>query len=176
MQVWTKNIQKKFKISFLVMALIPITANAENQVSILTKLSPAGSFTAISDKLKGEVIKKGTDVSAENLSVSIDSFKTDNNLRDEHMHKHFNSDKFPQAILTEFKGKAGKATGMLEVNGVKKLVEIQYSEKSNQLIATMELKSSDFGLVKAKYLGIGVKDEVKVDVKVDLKLSDASSK
>ena len=144
-------------------------AHAQNKVSVLVALTPAGSFTAKSDKLTGDVVKTGAEFSASRLSVSIQSFKTGISLRDEHFHKHVNFSKCPNAILTDLKGKDGKATANLEVNCVKKPVTLTYQEKGGEVVAMMNLKASDFKLPPAKYLGVGVRDDVKAEVTAKFK-------
>ncbi len=126
-------------------------------------LTPAGSFQAVSNKAKGNVIKTGDSFTADKISVSIESFKTGIDLRDEHTWKHLNSTKHPKAILSDVKGQGGKATGQLEVNGVKKPVNISYSVAGADINAKFSVKASDFGLPPKEYLGVGVGDTVTVE-------------
>jgi polyisoprenoid-binding protein YceI len=151
-------------------------AQAQNKVSVLVSLTPAGSFTAKSDKLAGDLVKTGNEFSASRLVVSIQSFKTGISLRDEHFRKHFDPSKNPNAILTDLKGKDGKATANLEVNGVKKPVSMTYQEKGSEVVANLNLKASDFKLPPAKYLGVGVRDEVKAEITMAFKTAVAGKK
>ena len=150
------------KTCFLLALLLSAAAQA-NTAKIFVSLTPAGSFEAVSEKLKGILIKKDGGYSADKLWVSIESFKTGIDLRDEHFWKHLNSNKSPKVILTNVIGKGGRATGTLEVNGVKKPVNMTYVEKSTDITTTFKVKASDFGLAKASYLGVGVSDEVKIE-------------
>ena len=150
------------KICFLLVLLLSTVAQA-NTAKILVSLTPAGSFEAVSEKLKGNLIKKDGGYSADKLWVSIESFKTGIDLRDEHFWKHLNSTKFPKAVLTNVIGKGGKATAILEVNGVKKPINMTYVEKSSGITTSFQLKASEFGLAKASYLGVGVTDDVKIE-------------
>ena len=92
---------------------------------------------------------------ADKLSVNIESFKTGIDLRDEHTWRHLNSTKHPRAVLSDVKGQGGKATGTLDVNGVKKPVSITYSASASDINAKFSVKASDFGLPKKEYLGVG---------------------
>jgi polyisoprenoid-binding protein YceI len=136
---------------------------AKREVKLFVSLTPAGSFEATSEKLKGNVIKKGNSISADKMWVSIESMKTGIDLRDEHFWKHLNSNKYPKAVLTQVKGENGKAQGVLEINGVKKPIAIAYTEKDGHVLAKFNVKASSFNLKKAEYLGVGVRDDVKVE-------------
>ncbi len=151
--------------ALLALALIlgSLSVLAESKITLSISLRPAGSFQAVSQKLKGNVIKTGESVSADKLTVSIESLKTGIDLRDEHTWKHMNSAKHPKATLSEVKGSNGKATGTLEVNGVKKPVGIAYKIAGSNVLAKFTVKASEFGLKKVEYLGVGVNDLITVE-------------
>lgn len=153
----------KYILATLVM-LASVCAYADGSVTIFVNLTPAGSFQGVSSKTKGNLIKQGAVFKADKLSVTIESFKTGIELRDEHLWKHLNSVKHPKATLTDVKGQGGKGTAVLEVNGVKKPIAIAFVEKGKDIAAKFKVKASDFGLSKAEYLGVGVQDEVVVEV------------
>lgn len=153
----------------LVLVLFSFVALAENKVTLFITLSPAGSFQAVSTKPKGNIIKQGDVVTADKISVSIESLKTGIELRDEHTWKHLNSNKHPKAILTNVKGQGGRATGTLEVNGVKKPVNIAYKLAGQDVNAKFKVKASDFKLSKAEYLGVGVDDTITVEATLPYK-------
>jgi polyisoprenoid-binding protein YceI len=138
-------------------------AFAKPKISVLVSLYPAGSFTAVSEKPKGNLFKQGDTFTADKISVTIESLKTGIDLRDEHFWKHMNSTKHDKAILTNLKASGGKATATLEVNGVKKPVAIAYKVAGDEVHAAFNVKASQFGLPKAEYLGVGVEDNVKVE-------------
>lgn len=140
-----------------------------NKVTLNVSLSPAGSFQAVSNKAKGNIIKTGDAFTADKISVSIESFKTGIDLRDEHTWKHMNSSKHPKAILSDVKGQGGKATGTLEVNGVKKPVNIAYTVAGENVNAKFSVKASEFGMSKAEYLGVGVNDVISVEALLPFK-------
>lgn len=152
------------KILALGLLLLSIAADAENKITLFVPLTPAGSFNAVSNKAKGNVIKTGETFTADKISVNIESFKTGIDLRDEHTWKHMTSGgKHPKAILTEIRGEGGKATGNLELNGVKKPVSISYKVSGTEVAAKFSVKASDFGYPSKEYLGVGVGDVINVE-------------
>lgn len=140
-----------------------------NKVVISVNLNPAGSFQGVSQKLKGQLLKNGEMITSKgSISVSIESFKTGIDLRDEHMWKHMNSSKHAKAILTELKAQNGNATAVLEVNGVKKPIKITYKLLKDEVVAHFNIKASEFNLKKAEYLGVGVDDNIKIEAVLPL--------
>ena len=142
---------------------------AESKVTLFVTLSPAGSFQAVSKKAKGNLVKQGEQFMADKISISIESFKTGIELRDEHTWKHMNSTKNPKAVLTDLKAQGGKATANLEVNGIKKPIAIVYKVQGDEVISNFNVKASDFALKKAEYLGVGVEDLIKVEAIIPFK-------
>lgn len=149
--------------TYLLLALLFSTASQANTAKMFVYLTPGGSLEAVSEKIKGNLIRRNGNFSADKLWITIESFKTGIDLRDEHLWKHLNYTKFPNAILTNVVGKAGKATGTLEINGIKQPVNMTYVETSSDITTTFKVKPSEFGLPKASYLGVGVSDEVKIE-------------
>ena len=147
-------------LSFLLLSCL---SYAESKITLYVTLSPAGSFQAVSKKAKGNLFKQGDTFTADKISVSIESFNTGIDLRDEHTWKHLNSAKHPKATLTDLKASGGKATAMLEVNGEKKPINITYKTANDEVIAKFTVKASEFKLPKAEYLGVGVDDAINVE-------------
>lgn len=150
----------------LCLMLTTVAAFAKAKVSIFVSLSPAGSFTAVSEKPKGNLFRSGDSFTADKISITIESFKTGIDLRDEHFWKHLNSTTHDKATLTNLKAAGGKATADLEVNGVKKPVNISYTVAGDEVAAKFTVKASQFNLKKAEYLGVGVEDDVKVEANI----------
>lgn len=132
-------------------------------VKIQLNFTPAGTFELVSKKLRGYVIRKDNKITSEKLQVRIKTFSSGIDLRDQHFWKHMNFKEHPKAVLTELKGEAGKATGMLEVNGIKKPVIISYTETKTEFEAKMKIKASDYSLPQKSFLGITVEDEVLIE-------------
>lgn len=149
-----------FALSFL---LVSCLSYAESKTTLFVALSPAGSFQAVSKKAKGNLIKQGDTFTADKISISIESFNTGIDLRDEHTWKHLNSTKHPKATLTDLKAQGGKATAMLEVNGEKKPINITYKTANDEVHAKFSVKASEFKLQKVSYLGVSVEDMINVE-------------
>ena len=147
-------------LSFAIMA---------NEVSVRVSLSPAGSFEAKSAKLKGEVKKNKQGYTAEQLWVKVEELKTGIDLRDEHFKKHLNYEKYPKIIFTDIKAENGKGSGTLNVNDVKKPVNFTYKMISDKKVeATFKVKATDFNLKEAKYMEIGVENEIEIVASLDV--------
>ena len=150
-------------------SMVVMSVSNAHDVVVKVSLSPAGSFEAKSSKLKGDVKKEGTKFTAENLWVKTEELKTGIALRDEHFHKHLNFEKYPKITFTQVSAADGKGTGTLTVNDVKKTVPFTYKMSApNKMEATLKVKPSDFKLKEAKYMEIGVEDEVEVVATIDV--------
>ncbi len=151
-------------IMMITFLLTSFGAYAEEKITLYVTMTPAGSFQVISKKPKGNLIKQNGAFTADKISVSIESFKTGIDLRDEHFWKHLNSTKHNKATLYDLKAQGGKGTANLEVNGIKKPVTITYVEKGSEVLAKLKIKASDYSLPKAEYLGVGVDNIVALEV------------
>ncbi|MFA5582575.1 MAG: YceI family protein [Bacteriovoracaceae bacterium] len=149
--------------------LFSITTWAKNNVNIHVALTPAGSFNAVTDKVRGKIVKTDTGFHSKRIEINIQNLKTGIDLRDEHLWEHLNSKTHSKATLTELKATNGNATAMLEVNGVKVPVSINYVDSGNVVDANFKVKASDFKLPPKSYLGVGVSDEVSINVKMGYK-------
>jgi hypothetical protein len=133
---------------------------AENLTKLFVELSPAGSFECVSQKMKGDLLKSGGKFSSDKLWVNAESFKTGIDLRDEHLWKHLQNSRI---TMYNVKGSSGKATAILEINKIKKPINMVYTEKDNHIKANFTVLNSDY-LPSVKYMGVGVEDIVKVEV------------
>ena len=118
----------------LILLLVPIQSFAEGSIQIAVKLTPAGSFVAKSERLKGDLTRNQGEISSQKLSVSLDSFKTGMSLRDEHFCKHLGCESQPKAVLSGVKASGGKGTGSLELNGVKRDISFNYEDKDSMIV------------------------------------------
>lgn len=155
------KMKKLITLSLLVMSTMVM---AENKIVLEVGLFPAGSFQATSLKPKGALKKNGNTFSADKIIVSVESFKTGIDLRDEHFWKHLKSSTQPKITLANLKAQGGKGIASLEVNGVKKPIQINYKEIGKEVHASFVVKNSDFKLPKVDYLGVGVSNDVKINV------------
>ncbi len=158
-----------FKILF-VSAFISLGTQA-GMVQFSVGLSPAGSFDANSKNFQGFVVKEGETYKADELVVDVSDLKTGIELRDEHMQKKYlESEKFPKIFLRDAKGSAGSFSGNLEAHGVSKPIFGTYEVSGEILKAKFSVKMSDFSIPKAKYMGVGAKDEISVESQIPIKL------
>lgn len=135
-------------------------------IQLHLKLSPTGSFTAESQQLtlKG-VARKGSGAAIQEIVLPLDSLATGISLRDEHMKKrYFETQKHPIAVLKNIVADEGAFKAKLLIRGVEKEVEGEYEAKGAGVSAKFKTSLSDFKIPEAKYMGVGVEDEVEVEV------------
>lgn len=162
-------------MKFLILCLgifLSCQASALENTNIIkvyaTMIPNSGSFVAISDKARGRLLKDGSEFKADRLSVSLDSFTTENALRDKHFAEFLSGGTtlpHPRIDIINLNGTQNKATATLVINGVKQALNLDYIEKSNYVEVTFNLKTSDFKLETPSYLGVTVSENVKVEVK-----------
>jgi polyisoprenoid-binding protein YceI len=142
-------------------------ASASTSCQFHVSLSPAGSFVAQSNEVevRGSAVRTADGVSAKNVALKLDSLKTGIDLRDEHMKKkYFETDKYPEAVLVQATGKDGKFTGDLKLHNVTTPIVGTYVFENGDFVGTFKTKLSDYAINKAKYMGVGVNDEVEVTI------------
>lgn len=141
-----------------------------SSVDVDVTLSPAGSFSAKTKKVSGKAfrISKGGKeiIQAKNINVDISSITTGITLRDKHLKERLLSDKFPTAKLLKAKGQNGKGIALLEIKGKKIKVSGTYTIKDDVLKASFPIKLPSLDITDVRYMGVGVKDTVTVNVTV----------
>jgi hypothetical protein len=148
--------------------LLSLSTWADPSATVDVTLSPAGSFKGKTSQVKGQAILKGDTVTASNLVVNLGSLKTGIDVRDTHTLKHLEVSKYPEAILVSATGRGGKGEGLIRIKGIEQKISGTYTVKGSELVADFPLHLSDFKIVGLKYMGIGVKDEVKLHVVVPI--------
>ncbi|MBS1958187.1 MAG: YceI family protein [Bdellovibrionales bacterium] len=155
----------------LVATTLALIANsafaATGRVSATLRLSPAGSFVGTTNQVKSDFKKnpsrKPEAFSVTSIQVKVDDLKTSIALRDNHLHKHLNSAKNPYITATQIVFAGGKGTATIKLNGVSNKVPFTYAKTATGANFQMTLVPSTFKVEKAKYLGVGVKDEVAIE-------------
>ncbi len=155
----------------LLVLLFAVQAFAESEAVVDVVLTPAGSFKAKTGQVTGFAEKNGDAVSAKNILVDLKSLKTGISVRDEHTLKYLEAEKFPQAVLVSATGKNGQGEGLLKIKNIEKKVSGKYEIKGSELIAEFPVKLSEFEIKGIRYMGVGVKDEVKLHIVVPLKVA-----
>lgn len=161
-------------MSFVLYASLISGAIASTKLSIDVDLSPAGSFTITSKKIKGKVyIDNKGEISAKKIKIPVKSLKTGIELRDNHLKKKlgYESDKKAVLLLVEARGSNGKGKAKFVVLNKKQTVDFTYKklpEKSGE--ANFSLKLDTFGISGISYMGVGVKNIVNVKVNLPFKV------
>lgn len=138
-------------------------------VSVGVVLNPMGDFKAKTTDIKGMAVVNGDEVSAENIVVNLKNLKTGVELRDKHTLKHLQVDKYPEAVLAVAKGKGGKGQGRIKIRGIEKNISGTYKISGKKLLAEFKLNLSDFKIEDISYMGVGVEDEVTLQVVIPIK-------
>lgn len=158
---------KVIALSFMMVGLV----YAETGIVVDCKISPTGSFQAKSKEVKGSVTLKNKEVIADKIVVDLKSLTTGMGLRDDHMKKKYMEvEKFPEAILTIGKGKDGKGEGKLKFRGIEKDIKGTYKLIGDKEVeASFDLSLAEFKISGIRYMGMGVKDTVKITVNVPVR-------
>ncbi len=156
------------KIIFITMLFLSSSVFAQS-LEIDVRLSPAGSFKAVTKKVKGAAKVTGGQATADEVLVDLRALSTGIGLRDKHLKDRLLVDKHPIAKLVKAQGQGGKGTATLEIKGQKQEVKGTYEVKGKNLHAEFKMKMSDLGINDVRYMGIGAKDEVTVSVVLPLK-------
>jgi len=174
-----KTIFKSVVIASLFFASSAFAQNAKGMKAYVT-LFPAGDFIAQTSDVTGfaEMVSP-TEVKASNIKVNLKTLKTGMELRDDHAkNKYLEVAKYPEAILVSATGKDGKGSGVLKFHGKENKVEGTYSLiGGNKLLkAEFKIKLSQYGINEINYKGVGVDDEVKIEVLVPVQAAAAAAK
>jgi len=139
----------------------------EPEITLAVSLSPAGSFEATSKKItvKGGVVQIGESYQAEEVELDLASLKTGIALRDTHMREnYFETAKYPKAILRRGRGKDGRFTAELIIRNVAVPVQGTYKIEGGRIVTQFTTTLSAFKIRSANYMGVGVDDEVVVQM------------
>jgi hypothetical protein len=148
-------------------------ASAAN-LEIDVTLSPAGSYKAQTKQIQGMAYKTADGVETSDVQIDLRTLTTGIGLRDQHTRERLLVSKFPEAKLIKARGKNGKGTATIEVKGMKLDVAGTYTVDGKTLKAQFPVKLSDLKIEKVRYMGIGVKDIVVVNI--ELPVGDAPTR
>jgi polyisoprenoid-binding protein YceI len=177
------------KKTFLSMYLAGVTIVAagtwpvgQGDVRVMCPLTVGGSFDAKTTALSGSVMASASGSSAFDGSLAVDlrTIDTGISLRNQHLREvYLEVDKAPgydKAVLSEIAlkelspGTPGKGsfTGSLALHGVKKPVtgpvEVRKAGADLRVKASFPLNISDYNIPEPRYLGVGVRNTVQVEV------------
>ena len=145
-----------------------------------------GSFDAKTTALSGSVTASATGSRVDGtLAVDLRTLDTGIGLRNEHLRNNYlevdKGPRFDTATLSEIdlngfnpdapEGK-GSFTGLLTLHGVTQTVtgavDVRQTDAGLRVKASFPVELSDYSIRKPRYLGIGVKDIVQVEVAFDV--------
>ncbi|MFZ3231310.1 MAG: YceI family protein [Pseudobdellovibrio sp.] len=170
------TIQNSIK-SFVVLSFLLISSAWADQknLKVYVTLFPAGDFIAETNDITGAAeLVSPTEVKAKDIKINLKSLKTGMETRDDHAkNKYLEVQKFPEAILISAIGKNGKGAGVLKIHGKETKVDGTYTLVDNNkfLKAVFKTKLSSFDIKEINYKGIGVDDEIKVEITVPVAAS-----
>lgn len=160
-------------LAFMMIALFPLSGFGQN-VEVDVGLSPAGSFKAKTKKVDGVAVKNGDSVTANDITVDLTTLSSGIALRDKHLKERLMVSKYPLARLTNGTGKNGKGIATLEIKGKKQKINGTYKITGKKLQAQFKVQLPALGINDVRYMGVGVKDAVTVNVIVPVTESAAS--
>src|SRR4051794_24596409 len=178
------------KSTLLLLSLVGATVAAAGtwrvgpgDVRVICPMTIGGTFDARTTALSGAVTARGSG-SAEldgSLAVDLRTLDTGINLRNEHLRENYlevtKGPEFDRATLSEIHLKGvdpdapegkGSFTGVLRLHGVTKTVtgtiDVRQAGADVHVKASFPVNLADYGIRKPRYLGVGVKDTVTVEV------------
>jgi polyisoprenoid-binding protein YceI len=164
-----------------------VTANTwrvgQGDVRVICPMTIGGSFDAKTTALSGSVTasESGSRAFDGSLAVDLRTLDTGIGLRNEHLREKYlevgKGSGFDTATLSEIDlngldadtpaGK-GSFTGLLTLHGVRKTVtgavDVRQAGDGLRVKASFPVNLSDYSIPKPRYLGVGVKDIVQVEV------------
>lgn len=153
----------------LIAILMSLSSQGFAQAVVDVTLTPMGDFKLKSSAVKGVATVVGDTVKAENIVVDLRGLTTGMKVRDGHAKDYLQVDKHPEAILVKGEGKGGQGTGTIRIRGVEQTVKGTYEIKGGKVFAKFPLRLSKFGITGISYKGVGVEDDVTVEVAVPKK-------
>ena len=162
---------KFIRSSLLILSLVLLQSvyAASKGLKVKVNLSPAGSFEIATKRIKGKASRSGGGFVASNVYVSVKSLKTGMDLRDKHLHDKLEKSKYPKISILQGKAKGGNGVATIQVKNIKKKIKFKYKEVGGSLKILFNLNLKDFNFKGIKYMGVGVKDKVKVEALVPIK-------
>ena len=150
-------------------------------ISVKCPMTIGGSFDAKATALTGVVNANGGSTLDGSLAVDLRSLDTGISLRNDHLReKYLEVDKgagFDKAVLSDITLKGlnveapdgkGSFSGSLTLHGVTKMVggpvEVRKAGAGLRVQASFPVNLPDYNIAEPRYLGVGVRNTVQVDV------------
>ncbi len=159
----------KFIFVFSLFSLVNFAFAQENTVKAYFVLNPMGDFVGTMKVISGSVSLQDGKFKGKNIVVDLKSLSTGMELRDDHAkNKYLEVKKYPTAVLLEAVGANGVGKARIKIRDKETLVNGTYkvSSSGKNLKAEFKIKLSSIGISEVNFKGIGVEDEVRVEVVV----------
>lgn len=169
----------KFILVFSLLNFANFAFAQENTVKAYFVLNPMGDFVGTMKVISGSVSLQDGKFKGKNIVVDLKSLTTGMELRDDHAkNKYLDVKKYPTAVLLEAIGANGVGKARIKVRDKESLVNGTYkvSSSGKNLKAEFKIKLSSFGIEDVSFKGIGVDDEVRVEVVVPVVRGTDSAK
>jgi len=172
--------------TFVALALLPSSARADDafkivaaEVAVVCPLTIGGDFEAKTNAMSGDVTPAPGGAVKGTLAVDLMKLETGISLRDRHLRNNYlevqKGPEFAIAKLVNLKVEKlpGKGTlkGLLMLHGqqreVSGVADIQQQGAGYRVEASFPVKISEFQIPEPTYLGVGVKDEITIRVKLN---------
>ncbi len=135
---------------------------AKTQYQIHISLSPAGSFDIKGTKVKGKISKTAGGFQAKMLKFPVKKLSSGIDLRDKHLKKKLEAKKHPYVKILKAVGKKGKGSAIISIRGIQKKISFVYKEGKGSLSLYFKINLKDFKFKGINYMGVGVKDVIKI--------------
>jgi polyisoprenoid-binding protein YceI len=160
----------------------------KGDIRVVLPMTVGGTFEAKTTEVRGTftLAEGGKGAVPAEVTVDLASLDTGIELRNRHLKENYlevgKGEGFAAARLTDiqldapgdaaaFEGKTGFAASF-QLHGtsvpVKGTAEVKKVGDLRQVVASFPIKVSDFAIAKPTYLGVGVKNEIKVEVVLDV--------
>jgi|SRR6267143_2115733 polyisoprenoid-binding protein YceI len=181
----SRGLRRLLSITFVGFAL-PAIAGTDDafkittaEVAVVCPLTIGGDFEAKTTAMSGDVIPSAGGTVKGTLAVDLMKLETGISLRDRHLRNNYlevqKGPDFAVAKLVNLKLERlpGKGTlrGLLTLHGqqreVSGVADVQQNGAGYSVVATFPVKISEFQIPEPTYLGVGVKDEITIRVKLN---------
>lgn len=162
------------RLLFWIFLVCPALASAKDMGTAEFKAKAMGGTVVINGeggKVEGDLKLSGGMIGGGRFSVKLADLKTGMSLRDEHMLKALEADKFSTVHFTldEQALNSGPLLGELTLHGVTRKVEGWVMDTSDNTVTVKgKIKLSDFGIKAPSYLKVTVADDVEIVVRLSI--------
>ena len=161
-RLWSYSFMSKLLILLLLFSLKVKAV----EVLVTGSITPAGSLDIRCEKILGLYPTKKINGSYnfKLVKIPVKCFKSEISLRDEHIYKYLEAEKFPYIAIENLSIGKKKSQGLVKIKDKELTKEFTYSEENGTFIVTFPINLSEFSLTPPSFMGAKVKDELKIKV------------